>query len=184
MTHLSEAERALYASGDVGLIDRLRLGAHLRSCGECRREVETYRETGEWLAGAARQLPPGIAWGRLAAEMRANIRLGIAAGECVAAPAEKAPPARWRVAAALATVTMIALSGALLRMPAAGPRPANGVRLEANGRGIELRENGRSMTLMHGAAGAVVSVGTQASLGARYVDSETGQVTIHHVYTQ
>jgi hypothetical protein len=183
MMHLSETERALYGSGDMGPIDRLRLRAHLSRCEECRREVEAYRGQGAWLAGAARQLPEGVAWGRLAAEMRANIRLGLAAGECVATPVEERPRAGWRVAAALASAVMIFLSAMLMRVPPARS-PTPGVRLEANTRGIELRENGRSMTLMHGAAGAVVSVSTEGSLRARYLDSETGQVTIHHVYAQ
>ncbi|MGH9672659.1 MAG: hypothetical protein ACRD44_05710 [Bryobacteraceae bacterium] len=183
MTHPGDIELALYAGGESGLLSRLRLARHLRACGACQAQVRAFRENKDWLEGAARQLPEDIAWGRLAAEMRANIRLGLAAGECVAVPAEVPRSSGWRVAAALASVAVLLASGWLLHLPKAVRVEPRGILLGANDQGIELRENGRSMTILHGSA-PVVSVRVEGSLRARYVDGDTGQVTIHHVYAQ
>ena len=60
-----------------------------------------------------------------------------------------------------------------------------GVSLEATRNGIQLSENGSTLTMMHpGAAPALVVVSTRGALRARYVDDDTGQVTITNVYAQ
>ena len=47
------------------------------------------------------------------------------------------------------------------------------------------RENGSALAIMNpGSAIPTVLVNTGGSLRARYVDSDTGQVTITHVYAQ
>jgi hypothetical protein len=59
------------------------------------------------------------------------------------------------------------------------------VVLKSGRAGIELAENGRSLSLLHRASERVTyTVGVQGELGARYVDEETGEVTIHHVYSE
>jgi hypothetical protein len=61
--------------------------------------------------------------------------------------------------------------------------------LESNGSGVEFRTGGNSMTLLNpngnthsGAANQTVSA--QGDIGTRYIDSETGSVTINNVYLQ
>jgi hypothetical protein len=57
--------------------------------------------------------------------------------------------------------------------------------VSATSSGIELRENGSALAVSQGAARPVaVSVSTQGSASARYVDTDTGQVTITSVYVQ
>ena len=51
--------------------------------------------------------------------------------------------------------------------------------------GIELKQEGRALTLMHPSSEPVlVSVSVQGSMTARFVDEETGMVTINNVYLQ
>lgn len=140
-------------------------------------------------------MPPGLDWDRLATEMKANIRLGVEAGECVgpvpAAPARRIP---WMPAAAMAVVASVFLTLAwwqartLRPQYQANARPAlaNGeVVLKATNGAIGVERNGETLTLMHqGSTAGAVSVGVQGSLNARYIDEDGGQVTIHHVYTE
>jgi len=190
MTHPSESELALLAGGDLSLWQRIRLGRHAHQCPQCGAEVEAFRAARRQMSDAAQSLPADIAWGRLAAEMKANIRLGLEAGECVAAAPAPARHYGWRLSAAMASVMMVVLSGWWLQLPA--PRMSlvasgdvSGVVLEATSAGLEMKENGRALTLVHASGEPVtLSAGAQGSLRARYFDPETDQVTIHHVYAQ
>jgi anti-sigma factor ChrR (cupin superfamily) len=84
--HPSEADLALLAGGDCGWVERLRLKNHVSACGDCQDAMASFAEIRTSLREMAL---PAVAvddgnWERLAVEMRANIRLGLAAGECVA----------------------------------------------------------------------------------------------------
>jgi hypothetical protein len=70
------------------------------------------------------------------------------------------------------------------RYPAAAPW-IDGTLIEANRGGIEMRQGDRMLSLRHPEAKDVtylVNVG--GGLRARYVDSETGQITIQNLYAQ
>jgi len=144
-----------------------------------------------------------VNWDRMAAEMTANIRVGLAAGECVAPKTRKATFHGWRPAAVVAGLAVLLVTGWWLNMPpqetqALGRvarvlmRGHGGVALEeqgptvqANAYGIELRENGGTMGVSQGTAQPVaVSLSVQGSARAHYVDADTGQVTITSVYVQ
>ena len=57
-----------------------------------------------------------------------------------------------------------------------------GMVVSASDKGIELRENGTSLGISQGSAPPLsVSVSVQGSASARYIDTETGQVTITSV---
>jgi hypothetical protein len=57
-----------------------------------------------------------------------------------------------------------------------------GMVVSANDKRIELRENGTSLGISQGSAPPLsVSVSVQGSASARYIDTETGQVTITSV---
>jgi hypothetical protein len=99
MTHAKETDLALFVSGDASPWRRLRLRMHLGRCAQCREIAAAYQADREWLKQEASRMPPGVDWERLAAEMTANIRVGLEAGECVAP--------RRRRRAALATTFRI-----------------------------------------------------------------------------
>jgi hypothetical protein len=199
MRHATPEQLALLASNDLGWMERVRLNGHVGSCETCRRELAAFEST---RVRAREQAGEPRDWDRLAAEMRANIRLGFEAGECVAEPhparlAAASASGYFRPAFAVAAAVALIAGGSwiaretwlngepnLLRseaVAAAGPR----VVLSASPDGLEIRENGASLALVHDTgAHASVSVGAGGSLSARYIDEDTGQVTIHNVYAE
>jgi hypothetical protein len=176
-------------------------------CAVCKGRAEAYRADQQRIRELASDLPPGVNWDRLAAEMHANIRVGLEAGECVAPRAgRRTIPAGWRVAAAMAGFSALLISAWWLNMPAAQTASlgramkaithwqiSRGLRFEDSGplveataAGIELRENGSALAVTHGVNSrpVAVSLSVQGSARARYIDSDTGQVTITSVYAQ
>jgi hypothetical protein len=133
-----------------------------------------------------------VNWDRLAAEITANIHLGLAAGECVGAPAARIPRPGWHRAVILAPVAVPLLVLLVAGLWFARPRPqvsapqwVEGTVIQATAEGIELRRGDRMLSLRHPGAGDVTyAVNAQGTVRARYVDEETGQVTIHNVYAQ
>ena len=188
MTHPSETCLALLAGGDLGVWARWRAGRHLARCSRCRQEVEEFRTARDRLRYSHAGMPDGVNWDWLAREMIANVHVGLAAGECVGPDEAEVQRFGWRTVAAVATVAALVLFGVWLQGPR--PRPAkaawvDGTVLEATSGGIELRQGDRMLSLRHPEAGDVTFVvNTQGTLRARYIDSETGQVTIHNVYAQ
>ncbi len=189
MRHPEVESLALYAGGEIGVFGRLRVAAHLASCEECRREAEALRRARSVLREEAGELPAELDWAALEAEMKANIRLGLAAGAIVDSPVAAPPQGlRWRAGFGLAMATLVIITGWFLNVP----RPdrvaesrTQGVVLDATQAGLEVRENGRALTMLQPASTAVTySVNTAGSLRARYVDGDTGQVTITNVYAQ
>lgn len=190
MKHPAETALALYAGGDLGWWTRLGIARHLRQCGLCRGQVEEFSSVCEMLHRERQELPPSLEWSEAAAAMRANIRLGIAAGECVAVPPE---PRRspWRPALAL-PILLVIVAGVILESlpPAANRAPApertgGALVLDASPSGIGVERNGRGFQLLRPAAAQSVEVSVRGdSVRSRYVDGETGQVTISHVYAE
>lgn len=206
--HPEESRLALYAGRDLGFLERFRVQRHVAQCDRCRASVEGYERGKTVLRASMDEMPEGLNWDRLAAEMTGNIRVGLAAGECIAAVAPKQRQFGWKPAAAFVALTAVVVCGWWLNFPvqqrenlAHGLQriwnhdtrmPANvdgGVFLEVNRAGIQFRENGAAMTLMHPATAGdavpvVVSVSTQGSMRASYIDADTGQVTINNVIAQ
>lgn len=205
MTHPLQSDLALYSSGDLPLWRRSVLRLHVSGCDHCRSWVETFASDRESLRALAAEMSAGVNWDRLAAEMSANVRLGLEAGECVA-PRVRKPTlaAGWRVAAACAGVTALLVSAWWLNMPPAETaalghvvqkiaRPWHGVRalddsgptVQVSAAGIQLQQNGGTLGMSQGQERPVsVSLSVQGSARARYIDSDTGQVTITGVYAQ
>ena len=190
--HPSEIELAQYSGGDLSLWRRWVVSRHVRTCAECREALDDFRAASDELRSLTDELPAGVNWTRLSAEMKANIRLGLAAGECVGpAPAFVAPDRTgWRAAVVLASASLVVIVGWWLNTPVPKTQPVGsahvqGVLLEAIDGGIELKQDDQALTMRHPHAGAVtLTVNTQGSVRARYIDSDTGQVTINHVYAQ
>ncbi|HLY20174.1 MAG TPA: hypothetical protein VKR61_23260 [Bryobacteraceae bacterium] len=188
MTHPSQTTLALYAGQDLGWFARRRTERHLAHCLECRMEVRKFASVSEELAGLNEL--PAIPWNRLASEMKANIRVGLAAGECVR-PEPAGGLAAWvsgaRALAACGGVVALLAAGLFLERPTpAPPEMASGSAvLRATADGIELNQGGQTLSLRHARSGNVTySAGAQGSMRAGYVDADTGNVTINKLYVQ
>ncbi len=206
--HVMETELALYAAGDLPFWRGALVGFHVRRCDECRGLVEALRMDRQELRRTADVMPGEIStnfdWDRLAAEMTANIRVGLAAGECVTPRERKVAAISWRPAA-IAAGLVVLLAGAwwlniprsdtetigrALRDMATGGRISatqeeRGPVVGASSSGVELLENGGRMGIeQRGLEPVMFSVSTQGSASARYVDQDTGQVTITATYAQ
>jgi hypothetical protein len=196
MKHPSQSNLALYAGKDLGWFAGRRVERHVAGCLECGQVVESFAELSDDLAAYSEV--PALSWNRLAAEMRANIRLGLAAGECVRGQSPAAPlgwlSGMHAVVAGTAMVVLITAGLFLERSPSPAPPVVSteSMVLRATANGIELNQGGQSMSLLHvraaqsagGPPDVTYSAGAQGSMRARYVDADTGNVTINNVYVQ
>jgi hypothetical protein len=185
MKHPDEADLALFAGHDLNFLMDWRIGRHVSGCEECSGTVDAFVSLRSETAGLG-ELPPGIAWNRLAAEMKANIRLGLAAGECVSGPAvleDRATFSGLHTLMAYAAVILLVVAGVWLQRPV--PLENGRAVLAATGDGIELTEGGRSLGLRYAASKDIQDVSYSAdakgAMGARYVDNSTGYVTVVNV---
>jgi hypothetical protein len=210
--HPAETQIALLAGGDLGRWERWRVTRHVARCAECQHEIQALREAGAQLrelAAEMPELPNGLSWNRLSQEISGNIRVGLAAGEAIALFDKPAPAKHrlgWNAAlVALAATAVFAIAfwtslppqqaehllaslkrirtdriGTTIHSSAAVPDEA---LVEASSAGIQVKENGRTLSLMQPRSeGATVSISMQGSAGVRFVDADTGQVTINKVY--
>ncbi len=190
MKHLSETQLALYAGGDGNLWRRMQAKFHLTSCADCASEVSGYRVAAQQLQHASNKLPAYLHWDRLAQEMTANVRLGLEAGECVSPGATLPDRFGWRTVAAAACLSGVLVAAWMLNFPLRQVQQpvmrAGHVQVRTTPLGIELNDNGSTLVLLHSRGGSQKPfiVSTPGSLRARFVDEETGQVTINHVYTE
>jgi len=190
MKHPTQEMLALHAGGDLGWMAAWRTGRHVAHCEQCRDEVTAFSEMRD-VAPDLNEIPE-VAWNRLAAEMNANIRLGLAAGECVRAdekPLRHPLFSSARTAVALASVLALMMTGIVLEHP--GPRQnfaaIDGVVVQSTKDGIQVGNGVRALQLMHTGVrdqDVIRSVDAQGAMRARYVDPETGYVTINNVYAE
>src|SRR5690348_13343911 len=190
MKHPTQETLALHAGGDLGWIAGWRAKRHLTQCEQCREDVAAFR-------GLRDVLPdlneiPEVAWNRLASEMKANIRLGLAAGECVRAeekPLRQTLFSGARAAVAVASVMALLVTGLMIERPGSRQAPAaiDGVVVQSTRDGIQIFDGSHGLGLRHKGVkeeNVIRSVGVQGSMRARYVDPETGYVTINNVYAE
>src|SRR5262249_16887292 len=116
-SHIAETDLALYVSGDLGLGRRVLVRLHISQCDRCARRVEAYRSDRKAMREIAAEIPDEVDWDRLSAEMTANIRVGLAAGECVAPRRRKVVTLGWRPAAAMAGLSAVLAVAWWLNMP-------------------------------------------------------------------
>jgi hypothetical protein len=184
MNHPGENDLALLAGGEAGRIRRFLLDRHLRECADCRETVEEYREL---RADVAELELPDLNWSFLAADIRANIHLGLEAGACVrATPVLK----RWnlRPAIALTALLLLFVGGFFMRDVRLRPAVAEEATpvLQVTGSGVEVSSGtNNSLTLLNHHGGATnQTVSARGDIETRYIDSDTGSVTINKVYAQ
>lgn len=211
MQHPNQIQLALMAGNDLGPWDRWRVRRHVSGCANCSSEVKALQAASAQVREVTAQLPENLNWNQLAEEMAANVRVGLAAGEAIARfdrPSFSGRPRHfgWNAAFVVACATVVfgaafwinlprpqmdhllsalgrvrtARIGKLVQHP---PVSAEDVMLEASSLSLDLSQNGRTLSLMHPHSDAVtVSVSMRGSVGVRYVDSDTGQVTTNKVY--
>jgi hypothetical protein len=184
MKHPKQAALALHAGGDLGAFARWRMERHLAHCALCLKEVSAFQS----LRNSVSELEalPELPWNVMAAEMRANIRLGISAGECVRAP-ESRPAFHlgWRPAVAVASIAALAVTGIILEHP--------GSRFERRDFGgqdatLQTAPDGigsKSLRLMYdGARDVQLSASAAGSVQAHYTDPKTSYMTVSEVDAQ
>jgi hypothetical protein len=189
MKHPNQATLALHAGGDLNILARWRTGRHLAQCAVCRDELAAFEAVRE-IAPELREIPE-IPWQRLAAEMKANIRLGLEAGECVRPGEKPLRETRWftgaRTAVAFASMVALVVTGLVLERPAPRDAASEGRVAETTAYGIQLSEDGQAMGLLHAGAqeqNVTSTVSARGGVRERYVDPETGYVTINNVDAQ
>jgi hypothetical protein len=202
--HVMETDLALYAAADLPFWRGALVKFHVRRCEECRAQVEALRRDRQEVRAAADDMPANVDWDQLAAEMTANIRVGLAAGECVTPRERKVAAISWRPVAIAAGLVVVMAGAWWLNIPrsdteaigrairdmatgtrTASPQEERGPVVRASSAGVVLVENGGQMGIDQGGLEPVMySVSTQGSASARYVDEDTGQVTITATYVQ
>jgi hypothetical protein len=190
MRHPGAADLALFAGGDLGFADRWRIRRHLRSCDACRSEVDGFTTAAADLRAEMEDLPEGLKWDRLAAEMTANIHVGLEAAECVAPLRSRLAWAGWRGAAVVAAMSVLVLVAYVLNPPPRRTAQAirsPGIEIRNTSTGLEVNENGSALVLLHGRgvqSQRPIILSSPGLLRARFVDNETGQITINNVYAE
>lgn len=199
--HPSLHTLALYSTGDLHLLTRLQAAYHVARCADCEQQVFLFRSaTAELKREARAEALTGFEavadWSRLEREMLGNIGVGIAAGRCI----DKVGRRRVLLSrgAFVAGLMLLFAAGWITHIPreqtdhlAASLQRFVGMErphiaatvLRTTPEGIAVRAQGATLTIMHPAS-AVVSLSGASAVSARYVDEETGQVTITKVYGQ
>ena len=191
--HPSETDLALLAGGDCNRWQTFFLKRHVASCGDCRDTLASFTElrsdTLELATNSS--VIPETDWNRLSAEMRANIRLGLAAGECVGGAPVEILPASWKPRFAMGTACVLLLAGAGFFLHGLLPNdnPSGVVHaaavVESNSTGVQITTGAGSMTLMnHAGVAGDQTVASDGAIRASYVDGDTGTVTVTSVYVE
>ena len=183
MRHPNQARLALHAGADLGPFRRWLTARHVARCTYCSQEVAGYTEMRELLPELAEL--PEISWNRMAAEIKANVRLGLEAGECVRSemPLHHASLAGWRAVVAFASVLVLVGGCLVLERPAPQMVHTAETSVASAKDGVQLQAgDNRMLGLMNvGAQKAVYHFDAQGSMGSRYTDPETGSITINTV---
>jgi hypothetical protein len=189
MAGLSEKERALLAGNDAGLW--LRLKSRLSGRGEDAQAASQRTEIEELTRLRSRmpvfrELPEHFAWDALAAEMKANILVAVEAGEAVR-PQVRHVPVGWKAGLAFAGLAVVMVSGYWWHLPGrlSPAPPLQQAVLEARPGGLEVQDRETAFGVMYAReSGQQTLSGGQGSVRADFVDEETGQLTVAHVYME
>ncbi len=188
MRHPNQAALALHAGGDLSAFARWRMVRHLAGCDRCRGEVAAFQALRNSTADLDKM--PELPWQSLAAEMRANIRLGISAGECVR-PTERRlrPRFGWRPVAVVAGVVALVVAGVAIEYerflltvsPIGVPARIDNAFLQTTPDGI----GSQSLRLMYrGARDVQLTASAGGSIEAHYTDPKTSYMTVSEVDAQ
>jgi hypothetical protein len=197
MARLSEKENALLAGGEAGFLLRWKARAIAMVSGadeppagmvaglaEDEPNVDDFVRVREALP-RFRELPEYFAWDSLAAEMKANILVGVEAGEAVRSRSTTVSIG-WKAGLVFAGLALLMVSGYWWQLPgrlAGTPASVAQAVLEAGPGGLEVMESENVFSVVFDQnSGQQTLSGGLGSVRADYVDRETGQLTVAHVY--
>jgi hypothetical protein len=201
MKHPSIENLALYAGKELPWWTRIAVGQHVHGCPQCQQEVALFQGAKAAVGAEVEVMPPGVQWDRLAAEMAANVKLGLEASDAISAyrgsqnrenSLQPTQGMSWRMVAVTTGFVLLLSLGYWLNAAKKseqlaamrGPEP---IVAEASERGVGMSDGSKGMEL-HGPKSnpraAFVTVSTRGSAAAQYVDEETGQVTVNNVYVE
>lgn len=200
--HASAEILALFSRGDLPRIERWKMRRHVVRCSECQEEVSRLRSATEELKReAGGQILTGFEavadWSRLEREMLGNIAVGVSAARCVDNVGRNRGALLRKFALVAGLVILFVagwfthipkeqnshLAASLRRLVSGQPPRQVGSILKATPDGISVRARGATLTILHPRS-AVVSMAGASSVRARYVDEDSGEVTITSVYGQ
>jgi hypothetical protein len=189
---------ALLAGGELPFWRRWSPAWHVRFCSHCQAELRQFRALRAALPAealdesAAADALPGVAWSVFEAEMRANIRLGLAAGalagepESVPQPAPPAPVPFWRWATVCGALVFVLGAGWWLGTPRHTPTPVvqSVLTLPVEGEDSGTAQAPGFELLVPASDTARTEADFNGATRARLIDGETGRVTLQQVYAQ
>lgn len=192
---------SLYSSGDLPLLLRFRTGQHVHACADCEQQVLSLRAAKTELRREAQaEVLTGFEaiadWPALESVMMGNIRVGVAAARCIEnVGRSRRMGLKLAWGAGMAALFMAGWAArvpsedtqrivtALRRVVGLEQGQIAGTILRSTPEGISVRTQDATLTILHPQS-AVVSVSGAGSVTARYVDDDSGQVTITNVYDQ
>lgn len=194
VVHPRPTELALFATGDLPWRGRVRLRWHLRSCASCTGELNELRHAiADVQGGRVKEVTPAVPildWAVLEREMLGNIGVGLAAARCI----EKVKTHRgivWRGSLLAAVLTVLFVLGWITHIPReqdehllnsmqqlfGGGHRGRVTVVKADMQHLSLGAGGGGLVLDHPPAANTSSRG-DSEIDVRYLDDETGQVTI------
>ena len=199
--HPTREELALLVGGDLPYVRRWQVQNHVNHCVECEQEFERYQAShAELRRSAGAEMLTGFEavgdWDRLQREMTGNIHVGLAAARAIG-KSSHSRLRKFRFAALAAGLATLFIAGWLLNVPAedssrivnalrsawSGPQVAAGIILRTTPHGVSVRSQGTILTVLHpSSTNVTASFSGSSSVAMRYVDDQTGQVTIANVY--
>jgi hypothetical protein len=199
--HPSVETLALSVSGDLGRLAQWKVTRHVAHCSDCERQVLLFRSAKKELRRQAETrtltaFEAIVDWNRLEREMLGNIAVGVAAARCI----EKVGRHRGFALrfAVVAGLTMLFVAGWLTHIPSEQTKhlvasvqhlmgmersTSTATIVRTTPDGIAVKAQGATLTILNPPS-AVVSLSGSAAVSARYVDQDSGEVTITKVYAQ
>lgn len=194
--HPSGPTLALYHSRDLPWQQRWSVKRHLAKCSGCAAEVGDFHCASAALKKDAHEQSVNN-WSVLEREMLGNIAVGVAAGRCIEKVGVRSSPLS-RAALIMAGLTAVFIAGWFTHIPRAQNEHlfnslrafvgldhgrSSGPVVQTTPDGIAVRAQGATLTILHPRS-ALVSLTGSSGVAARYVDAETGEVTVTSVYAQ
>ena len=200
--HPEQVTLALLAGGDLAWPEALNARWHVQFCPQCKIQFEKFRAdrmdlgvvgASDWRqAPAGQQVESDPTWNALAAEMRANIRLGLTAGSLasslseseesdidVPAPSAFAP---WRWAVVSGALVFVLTAGWWLRSSGGAPMPVASAPAWELPMAEPMGSPAGIQLLVPVANSSRTETDFGGSTRSRVIDGETGQVTLQQVY--
>ncbi len=174
--HPAEEDLALFAGGELGPLARWRIEGHVNGCDRCRELVAEFFEARSRAMDLAEL--PALDWSAMASGVHARL----AGAREHPAPVRLTWRPAWGAVVALVAVIVAGLYVSRLLEP-----PSQAVMLGATAGGVEVRVGDQQTLTLWNAAREATPVNWRVgpdAVSARYLDADTGQVTVNNVYAQ